>query len=297
MLPISSVSRPRAQELSGKYLPVHNPIFADSRFAGCSCGRPDCPSPGKHPRLFDWQLKATVRYNQIVAWRQMFGPDVNFGITPAPWVHIFDVDDPAAAKAFPFPETFTVATGRPGGHQLWYTVPPGVILGSPRLAPGIDTRGQGAQVLAAGSLHYSGRRYEIIDDRPMAPMPTRILELLRTRSTDKKEKEEAAAGIPGASLQVEHLQVHSATKKLILEGVQEPGRFVALASVYKSLALADYSEAQIADICWNPAHRISEKPRLEWGRRGLERDIRRVLSRKTEGFSFADLAAIDANLM
>ena len=281
---------------SGKLLPLHVPVFRDGRCVGCSCGRADCPPKnwGKHPRLSsDWQLKVSVKPNQLRAWEQMYGPDINWGFNPVPGVHVLDEDVPGALDEFDLPPTYTVASGR--GRHLYLTTPVSLDLGSPRLAPGIDTRGPNGYVLAAGSLHQSGRRYEIIDDRPMAPMPDRILELLRTRSTDKEEKKEA--GIPGASLQVEHLRVHSATKKLILEGVQEPGRFVALASVYKSLSLAGYSDAQIADICWNPAHGISEKPRLEWGRRGLEQDIRRVLSRKSEGFGFADLAAIDANLM
>ena len=80
----------------------------------------------------------------------------------------------------PFPwETFMVRTRR-GGLHLYFTAPPGVRLGntSGRNERGlgwlIDTRGHGGYVVAPGSfvdLPDGTGRYEVIYDRPPAPLP------------------------------------------------------------------------------------------------------------------------------
>ena len=87
----------------------------------------------------------------------------------------------------PFPwETFMVRTGR-GGLHLYFTAPPGVRLGNTAGESGrglgwlIDTRGHGGYVVAPGSvvdLPDGTGRYEVVYDRPPAPLPDWLAALL-----------------------------------------------------------------------------------------------------------------------
>ena len=266
------------------FLPVHTPIFKDGKLTGCSCGFSDCLQRnwGKHPRVAEWQRKASNKPNQIRAWRHMW-PDCNFGIKPDGF-HVLDEDIPGALAAFVPPATFTVATSR--GRHLYYAIPPDLILGSPALTEGVDTRGNNGYVLAPGSLHQSGVRYRVIDDRPMAPMPAQILEALMRRSNTDHAREESKAEksslrsqepLPAA---VDDLKLRCQTKRYIREGAPEgEQRHPILASVIKSMQLADYDEEQTFAICFNPAHGISSKPlEMRDGGRWLRGQIRKVRS-------------------
>lgn len=87
----------------------------------------------------------------------------------------------------PFPwETFLVQTRR-GGLHLYFTTPPGVRLGNTNgrhergLGWLIDTRGCGGYVVAPGSfvnLPDGAGRYEVVYDRPPAPLPQWLTVLL-----------------------------------------------------------------------------------------------------------------------
>jgi len=87
----------------------------------------------------------------------------------------------------PFPaQTFMVRTRR-GGLHLYFTAPPGVRLGNTTgrnergLGWLIDTRGHGGYVVAPGSfvdLPDGTGRYEVIYDRPPAPLPDWLAALL-----------------------------------------------------------------------------------------------------------------------
>ncbi|GAA2418040.1 bifunctional DNA primase/polymerase [Streptomyces glaucosporus] len=76
------------------------------------------------------------------------------------------------------PTTLTVRTAG-GGRHLYFTAPPGVRLPSTkgRLAPKIDTRAWGGYVVAPGST-VDGRRYEVTEDAPVAPLPDWLLAAL-----------------------------------------------------------------------------------------------------------------------
>jgi len=76
------------------------------------------------------------------------------------------------------PTTLTVRTAGGGAH-LYFTAPAGVRLPSTkgRLAPKIDTRAWGGYVVAPGSA-VDGRRYEVVDDCPVVPLPTWLREAL-----------------------------------------------------------------------------------------------------------------------
>lgn len=83
-------------------------------------------------------------------------------------------------KQFNFPGTLTAETGN--GLHLYYRHP-GRNLKVPTchdgLAPGIDTKGEHAYVVAPPSMHASGRRYRWRDSQaPISDLPAESLELI-----------------------------------------------------------------------------------------------------------------------
>ncbi|WP_019888320.1 bifunctional DNA primase/polymerase [Streptomyces purpureus] len=75
----------------------------------------------------------------------------------------------------PVPTTHRVRTAS-GGEHLYFTTPDGARLRSSagKLAPKIDTRGWGGYVVAPGSTTPMGR-YMVVDDAPVAELPTWLL--------------------------------------------------------------------------------------------------------------------------
>jgi putative DNA primase/helicase len=150
-------------------LPLHT-----VRDRSCSCtDGPNCAHPGKHPRTPHGVKDATTRKTQIREWREKW-PDANIGIATGGCSGIFVLDiDGEIGKASlrdlkvqhgPLPKTLTVKTGK-GRHYYFRCegarVPNRV--GHP--GDGIDVRGDGGYVVAAGSVHVSGSRYRFVDGR------------------------------------------------------------------------------------------------------------------------------------
>ena len=115
----------------------------------------------------------------------------------------------------PFPcETFMVRTGR-GGLHLYFTAPPGLRLGNTAGEHGrglgwlIDTRGHGGYVVAPGSvvdLPGGTGRYEVVYDRPPAPLPDWLAALLTAPAADPPP-----GCRPAAAGQVRDLDRYTAT--------------------------------------------------------------------------------------
>lgn len=78
-------------------------------------------------------------------------------------------------------ETFTVRTGGLGHHFI-FRLPEGVEVHRAKLAPGIDVKAEGGYLVAAPSLHASGRRYVVERDAAAAEAPAWLVEEL-TRAT------------------------------------------------------------------------------------------------------------------
>lgn len=147
-----------------------------------------CKVGGKTPLTEHGFKDATTREQQIAAWWSRW-PNANVGIAtgPASGLLVVDLDGeegPASWAALEATHGVTVTleqiTG--GGRHLVFAYPAEAALGnsSGRLGPGIDTRGRGGYILAAPSLHPSGRRYAWRDDsRAPAPCPVWLVELLK----------------------------------------------------------------------------------------------------------------------
>ena len=159
-------------------VPVHTPAAG-----GCSCGRPDCPSPGKHPRIkWETSMAEAAPLEQIGRWWRRW-PAANLGIVTGrvSGIAVLDIDprnggEQSLAAALsghgPLPVTPEVRTGG-GGRHLWFSLPPGPVP-SALLAPGLDLKAEGGMIVAPPSLHVSGRRYAWANDFDavaLAPLP------------------------------------------------------------------------------------------------------------------------------
>ena len=156
-------------------IPLHTPIDGV-----CDCRRPDCSSPGKHPRTKNGLLDASTDPDQIQRWWAMW-PDANVGIAVPSGVVAVDIDGPEGvealrARGYSLPETATVETGR--GHHYLYRTDERI---GPKTAvlPKVDLRGLGSYLVAPPSLHHSGRRYRWLRElgEGLAAAPAWISEL------------------------------------------------------------------------------------------------------------------------
>jgi hypothetical protein len=120
---------------------------------------------------------------QIAAWQQRW-PGSNWGVATGGESGVFVVDTDGFDGWLWFmgqgvPATYTVKTGNPDPYrvQYYFRVPEGlrVKTSASEIAPGVDVRGEGGMVLAAGSLHPSGLRYTVVEDVPIADAPAWLL--------------------------------------------------------------------------------------------------------------------------
>lgn len=170
------------------------PVFRlhDATAGYCSCGQECGGSSGKHPVSAGWRADATTDEQTIRAlW--MRRPQANVGIATGlrSGVWVLDVDpSKGGAESLTrletehghLPATYTVRTGRSGWH-IYFELPDdftptnseGRLKG---VYPGIDVRGEGGLVVAAGSVSGFGR-YAVERDLPVVAAPEWLLDLIR----------------------------------------------------------------------------------------------------------------------
>jgi hypothetical protein len=161
----------------------------------CTCGDPhkeDANRIGKHPRITDWPLESTADHSQIRKWLEMYS-QVNWAIVcRTSGMVVFDVDPRNGGTAGlvalkealgkSWTPTFTVATGvydtnenSERGLHLYYKAPAksefSANLGD--AFPGIDVKYNG-YVMAPGSRHKSGVRYEVVEPLDVANIPQEL---------------------------------------------------------------------------------------------------------------------------
>lgn len=137
----------------------------------CSCGKADCRSHGKHPRIAHGSHAATTDEAAIRAWWTRW-PDANIGMTLDNMV-VVDIDprNGGSISALPeFPGTCIAKTGGGGWHYLFRAEPGAMYPG--HYCQGTDIKtGGGAYIVVAPSLHASGARYEWLHELSPAAMP------------------------------------------------------------------------------------------------------------------------------
>jgi len=154
---------------------------ADGRLV-CTCGNPDCRSPGKHaaPIAPNGPRDATTSLSRITKWWAK-GAAWNVAIRTGRSSGLYVVDVPAGVDAPDgLPQTLAAVTGT-GGHHLFYSYPSGRWPNtSNRLADGVLTRGEGGYLIVAPSLHHGGRNYAWIDHTTsVAVLPPEVLDRLQ----------------------------------------------------------------------------------------------------------------------
>ncbi len=162
--------------------PVAFPLFPIVDGA-CGCSFEGCTRIGKHPAVL-WR---DLAFGDAVP-RPVEGAGVGLKTGAAPkgsGVFVVDLDgDEAAAHWLALggedegAETYTVQT--PRGWHLYFEHPGFHVKNSASdLGKGIDIRGDGGFVVAAGSPHRSGGTYELVTDVPVLPAPAWLLDWLR----------------------------------------------------------------------------------------------------------------------
>jgi hypothetical protein len=194
--------------------PIHH-ILPDGT-CSCSPGR-ECrnDSPGKHPRIRNWQRLATTEESQVRKWWATW-PESNIGVPTgkASGLLVVDIDprhggNESRARLVEehgeLPETREVETGG-GGRHLLYAFPddpeaPRALRNRSPLRDyaGIDIRAEGGLVVAPPSGHRSGRRYAYRNgsDHPVAPAPPWLLDLIRGQSERGQPAEPRSAPTGG----------------------------------------------------------------------------------------------------
>lgn len=134
----------------------------------CSCSKPKCTNPGKHPLTVNGVKDATTDEIYIRTWWEEF-PEANIGIaTGAPsGIVVLDIDPRHGGheslrnlekKYGPLPDGPKVRTGG-GGEHLYLSHTGNSLKNQVGLLPGLDVRGDGGYVVGPGSNHLSGNAY------------------------------------------------------------------------------------------------------------------------------------------
>ena len=152
----------------------------------CTCGRADCPSPGKHPATPHGLRDATEDLEQVERWWRV-RPSANVAVATgaASAVFVLDIDGPAGEASLrelenahgALPTTRESTTGK--GRHLWFRHPGGRVPSPIGLCPGIDVRADGAYVIAPPSRHVTGNPYRWRNAGPLAEAPAWLLALIR----------------------------------------------------------------------------------------------------------------------
>jgi len=171
VFPLWGIAAPAPAEIVATYLAgpkTKEAKKAAQAHARCCCGDADCRSPGKHPigaLAPNGVQNATTDAATIERWFKAH-PTANIGICMPPGVAALDDDriEGAAERAAELPPTLTQTSGL-GSHRIYTGAPEDFAFGSTLDGvPGIDIIHAGHRYLvAAPSMHWTGRRYAWVD--------------------------------------------------------------------------------------------------------------------------------------
>ena len=141
-------------------LPVHTVIRGK-----CTCGRQECSTPGKHPRV-SWRdfSETAPSIAQVRTWfdDDFYGSNLGMVTGAASGLLVVDCDGLEgieAIKSLDLPEhTLTASTGGGGLHKF-YRLEGSVVPSRRGALRKVDIKAEGGFVVLPPSLHASGRRY------------------------------------------------------------------------------------------------------------------------------------------
>ena len=220
--------------LGWKVFPCHS-VNDDG---SCTCGDAhdgNANSIGKHPRIKKWEFESTTDHPKIQSWLDTYG-HVNWAIVcRVSRMVVFDVDprnggtnglaELKKALGSSWVPTFTVATGlyetgdgpERGLHFYFQAPPNSKFPANPGESfPGIDIKYNG-YVMAPGSKHKSGVKYEVVEPIDVAPIPKELASRIpKTVAKTAKPSPspfapaESASGYGATALENECVKVSSA---------------------------------------------------------------------------------------
>jgi hypothetical protein len=169
---------------------VHNAIITSSGVM-CDCHKGySCPSIGKHPIDNDWAGSATTDEATVRRRWQVY-PGASIGIPTGRRFRRVALDADGAVgvatlrqleqKLGPLPTTVTALTPSGGEHRIFVNDDVEIPNSVQKLGEKLDVRGEGGQIVAAPSLHRSGRRYGWVhppNNTAFARLPPAWLEAL-----------------------------------------------------------------------------------------------------------------------
>ncbi|MDX2054071.1 MAG: bifunctional DNA primase/polymerase [Polyangiaceae bacterium] len=145
----------------------------------CTCGRPGCGAAGKHPVAQGWQSAALDVPALLAGLEKDWRLNVGLRMGPQPGgfdVIAIDVDGalellaPLEAEHGKLPQTLTAKTAK--GFHLLFRVSDSANFGNAvRIAPGIDVRSRGGQIVVGPSRHASGATYRWVNCQEPAVLP------------------------------------------------------------------------------------------------------------------------------
>lgn len=155
----------------------------------CACGSPDCGnSRGKHPVHNGWQrIRPSLSQQLAELGRGPRNLGLAMGLQPnGNFLVAIDCDGPDTTLdalrdlGGDLPPTRTSRTAR--GHHFLYATPDNVAIGNRQgIVPNVDIRGQGGQIVAPPSVHYSGHVYRWVSSTPIAMLPEQMACVLASR--------------------------------------------------------------------------------------------------------------------
>jgi hypothetical protein len=227
----------------------------------CGCGNPECKNAGKHP---------AEAWSRIPDDRAPLVPTETQGVGIATGarsgVFVLDIDTKNVdgfaelAKLGDLPDTYAVQTPTGGAH-LYFRHPGFPVRNSaPKsnpIAPGLDIRGDGGYVVAPGSPHANGGRYEVVCDAPIADAPSWLLSWpgLKHRGTElaapAADVEARVASVPKA-WRIAKAKAWAATQPPAIEGAGGDGHtFQVVTRVVHDFCLTDQDMIDEALVEWN----------------------------------------------
>jgi hypothetical protein len=205
------------------------------------------PLSGKVPILGAWQTREPATEADVAGWLEQ---GHNLGLRCGSRSGLFVIDDDQikhGGGGYTPPPTGLVAESPTGGRHHYFIAPdpcPGN--SANRLAPHVDTRGEGGQVVYPGSTHPAGGLYQWIEVGPPAELPPDVLAALVPVRIDMNRPappiDRPAQGYADTALVREAARVRAAP-----EGGRNDALNRAAFSLGQLVAGGALSEAQVRD--------------------------------------------------
>ena len=178
-------------------LPCHG-ISSDG---SCTCKKgASCPSPGKHPLMFRWQLIASCDKDVVMSWIGTGTKPINLAIRTGVkntsngkylvGTDLDLIDHPMKQRLERYSTTVTQQSGSGGDHAFYWSRLP--VRNSVELVDEkMDIRGSGGIMVIAPSRHKSGNQYKITCDlrtTDIQDLPDFLEQRLRFAVAKKKQQ-------------------------------------------------------------------------------------------------------------